>query len=289
MKRPFSLALLGLSIAVTSITAHADGQSSLTPTSEVVQQSDIDWGYLNPLRGDQSPAAGDLWGDRTKDGASGFLVKFNEGFSSPPHIHNITYRGVVIQGEVHNDDKNADEQWLPAGSFWIQPAGESHITAARDEVNMAYIEIDEGPYLVQPESEAFHNDEEPLNVAENNLVWLDANDIRWISLPGSDDAVQGPKTAFLWGNPDAGQMSGRLVKLPADFSVEIASHADEFRAVVIKGDLTHETEGKNDSQHLTTGSYFGSQGEITHDIATSADGETLLYVRTNGDFDIVEQ
>nr|WP_211242461.1 DUF4437 domain-containing protein [Cobetia crustatorum] len=101
MNRPFSfsLALLGLSVAFTIMTTQADDHSTLTLTNEVVQHSDIDWGYLNPLRGDQSPAAGDLWGDRTKDGASGFLVKFNEGFSSPPHIHNITYRGVVIQGD----------------------------------------------------------------------------------------------------------------------------------------------------------------------------------------------
>lgn len=153
---------------------------------------------------------------------------------------------------------------------------------------MAYIEINEGPYLVQPEFEAFHNDEEPLNVAENNMVWLDANDIRWIKPARQRRRQARPEDRLPVGQPGRRQLSCRLVKLPADFSGEITSHADEFRAVVIKGDLSHETEGKDDSQRLATGSYFGSQGEITHDITTGADGETLLYVRNNGAFDIVE-
>lgn len=75
---------------------------------EVVSYDNIDWGALNPARGDESPRAGDLWGDRTGEGATGFLVRFDQGFSSPPHIHNVTYRGVVIRGEVHNDDTKSE-------------------------------------------------------------------------------------------------------------------------------------------------------------------------------------
>ena len=36
---------------------------------------------------------------------------------------------------------------MPAGSFWTQPAGEVHITSARGQETIAYVEIDEGPYL----------------------------------------------------------------------------------------------------------------------------------------------
>ena len=70
---------------------------------KVIAAKDVEWGYLNPARGDKSPGAADLWGERTKDTATGMLVRFNKGFESPPHIHNVTYRGVVIRGEVHND------------------------------------------------------------------------------------------------------------------------------------------------------------------------------------------
>ena len=60
----------------------------------------IEWEHLNSARGDANPRAGKLWGDRTSTGAFGFLIKFEKGFSSPLHIHNVTYRGVVIKGLV---------------------------------------------------------------------------------------------------------------------------------------------------------------------------------------------
>jgi quercetin dioxygenase-like cupin family protein len=181
-----------LVVCANTVAQTPKTDSIKTKNEEVTIQS-IKWGWLNQLRGDKSPAAGQLWGDRTDTLASGFLVKFNKGFSSPPHIHNVTYRGVVIKGLLHNDDENAEKQWLPAGSFWIQPAGEAHITSANAKDNLAYIEIQEGPYLVKPTDEAFDNGERPVNVDKNNLVWLNVNDITWIT---DDSNVQ---TAFLWG------------------------------------------------------------------------------------------
>ncbi|NND00731.1 MAG: DUF4437 domain-containing protein, partial [Gammaproteobacteria bacterium] len=119
-------------------------------SSKVISFSDVKWEPLNPARGDQSPKAGTLWGDRKAAVPTGFLADFADGFSSPPHIHNATYRAVVISGSVHNDDPSATPMWMPAGSFWTQPKGESHITAAKGARNIALVEIDQGPYLVQP-------------------------------------------------------------------------------------------------------------------------------------------
>ena len=53
--------------------------------SKVIPANKVKWGYLNPLRGDQSPVAADLWGDRTADTATGMLVRFKKG-SSPCRI-----------------------------------------------------------------------------------------------------------------------------------------------------------------------------------------------------------
>ncbi|MEM6756041.1 MAG: DUF4437 domain-containing protein, partial [Planctomycetota bacterium] len=81
-------------------------------TVEVIPASEVNWTALNPARGDESPKAATLWGDRGADEATGFLVEFVDGFSSPPHIHNVTYRGVVISGLVHNDDPDAATMWM---------------------------------------------------------------------------------------------------------------------------------------------------------------------------------
>lgn len=274
-----------LILLVFVITAFAEAQTPTTDDiksiNEVVTAVNVEWGgWLNPLRGDKSPAAGKLWGgDRTKNEPAGFLVKFNKGFSSPPHIHNITYRGVVIKGLLHNDDENAEKQWLPAGSYWQQPAGEAHITAADGEDNMAFLDIQEGPYLVQPTSEAFDNGERPINVDESNLVWLNANDIEWVSEKSNVE------TAFLWGGShEKNQLRATLIKLPAGFKGKIKNLSTNFRAVVISGEVTHQFSRKDDENILEPGSYFGAEEKASPIIQT--DVETVIYIRSNGDFKV---
>ena len=251
------------------------------PTSEVVLTSEVKWTPLNPLRGDKSPKAGTLWGDpdRKFPVATGFLVQFADGFSSPPHIHNITYRGVVISGLVHNDDPNAAKMWMPTGSFWTQPAGEVHITAAKGPTNVAYIEIDKGPYLVLPPKEAFDRRERPINVDASNIVWVDP--------PGAPASANGPKVAFLWGKPQDGQLNGTLVKLPAGFTGKIKSHGSTFRAVIIKGQPQYQVPGETDVKTLEPGSYFGSKGESVYQVSSKAGAESIIYVRTEGKYNVI--
>ncbi|WP_405382268.1 DUF4437 domain-containing protein [Maribacter sp. LLG6340-A2] len=273
------LVLVVLTIATTVYTsAQTPTKDSAKSVNEVVTADNVEWGWLNPLRGDKSPAAGKLWGDRTKNEPAGFLVKFKKGFSSPPHIHNITYRGVVIQGLLHNDDEKAEKQWLPAGSYWQQPAGEAHITSADGNENMAFLDIQEGPYLVKPTSEAFDNGERPINVDKTNLVWLNANDIEWVSEKSNVE------TAFLWGSHEENQLRATLLKLPAGFNGSIKNLSTNFRAVVISGGLMLQFSKKDAKNELQPGSYFGAEENATSIIST--DRETVVYIRSNGLFKI---
>ncbi|MBE9043597.1 DUF4437 domain-containing protein [Pleurocapsales cyanobacterium LEGE 10410] len=260
---------------------------STAPKPEVVLMSEVEWSPLNPARGDQSPRAGTLWGDRTDSGASGFLVEFMDGFSSPPHIHNVTYRGVVISGTIHNDDPNAEKMWMPAGSFWTQPAGEAHITAAEGSTNLAYIEIDEGPYLVNPTEEAFDSGEKPINVYESNIIWLNASNITRIDRPQMSADVDGAKVAFLWGNPQSGELNGTLIKLPSEFTGEIRNQGSTFRAVVIKGRSLYQVPSETEEKTLEPGSYFGLEAETVHQVSCQAEEECIIYVRTEGKYDVI--
>ncbi len=245
------------------------------PASEIILATEVKWEQLNPARGDKSPRAGTLWGDRKGTVPTGFLVKFVDGFSSPPHIHNVTYRAVVISGRIHNDDPDADDMWMPTGSFWTQPKGEVHITAAKGATNVAVVEIDKGPYLILPPEEAFDSGEKPINVDASNIVWVDP--------PGVPASVNGPKVAYLWGNVHDGQPNGTFVKLPAGFIGKIHSHGATFRAVVIKGQLQYLG---TDIKTLEPGSYFGSKGESVHQILSKAGEESIIYVRTDGRYDV---
>lgn len=253
------------------------------PTNKVLLSSEIVWEKLNPARGDQSPQAGTLWGDRkAANGASvatGFLAKFVDGFSSPPHIHNVTYRAVVIEGLVHNDDPQAETMWMEPGSFWTQPLGESHITAAKGAQVMALVEIDQGPYLVRPESEAFDSGERPVNIEASNIVWLNNESTNWI------DAQSNAQISFLLENKTDG-MRSLFVKLPERYTGEIETDGTVAHGVVIKGELEYLMPVENGVKILDAGSYFGSTDRTLHSVINNANNETVLYIRTNGNLNI---
>ena len=282
MKRRLQLALISVTFSgCSSLQGESDSTTrrrAAESTSEVVLMSDVEWKPLNPARGDKGPKAGDLWGDRTGPGPSGFLVEFVDGFESPPHIHNVSYRGAVISGLVHNDDPDAAEMWMPTGSFWTQPSGGVHITAAKGNRNLAYIEIEEGPYLVLPVEEEFQSDEMPINVAASNIVWVDP--------PGRPGPVQGPKVAYLWGKVQEGELIGTLVKLPAGSSVTLRSRGAALRAVMIQGRPGYLLpNGANEI--IEPGSSFSSKGESVHRISCSPEEECVIYVRADGQFEVI--
>jgi mannose-6-phosphate isomerase-like protein (cupin superfamily) len=262
--------------AVNSIYAGGRLPKAVEPLNQnvkVVLSSEVAWTHLNPKRGDLAPKAGTLWGDRNGTEPTGFLLKPPSNFESPPHIHNVSYRGVVIEGVIHNDDPNAAEMWMPPGSFWTQPKGEVHITAAEGQTSLAYIEIEKGPYLVLPEAAHFDSGERPVNVDEQNLVWLSASDIKWVDEDGA-------KVAFLWGETDA--LNGTFIKLPAGFNGTIDGQGSTFRAVVIKGKLTHQAAA---GKSLEAGAAFEATSAAVHQV--SAETETTIYVRTDGKYNVV--
>ncbi len=270
--------LITLSLASVVTAACFSTQVAAEPTNEVILASEVKWEKLNPARGDKSPKAGTLWGDRKGTVPTGFLVKFVDGFSSPPHIHNITYRAVVISGTIHNDDPDAADMWMPAGSFWMQPKGEVHITAARGATNVALVEIDKGPYLVLPIEEAFDSGERPVNLDASNIVWVDPH--------GMQASANGPKVAYLWGNLQDAKSNGTFVKLPAGFTGKIHSHGSTFRAVVIKGQPQYQVS-ETDIMTLDPGSYFSSKGKSLHQVSSKAGVESIIYVRTDGKYDVI--
>ena len=282
MRTLLSLVLASIVAAACSslqvVSDTSDPKPAAESTSRVILTSEVKWEQLNPARGDKSPMAGTLWGDRTGPGPSGFLLKPVDGFKSPPHIHNIAYRGVVINGTIHNDDPNAQEMYMPVGSFWTQPAGGVHITAAKGSNTLAYIEVEDA-FGVLPAEEAFHSEDKPINVDESNIVWIDQ--------PGMPASANGPKVAFLWGNPQDDQLNGTLVKLPAGFTGMMRSHGSTFHAVVIQGRPEHRVQGETDVKTIEPGSYFSSKGKSVHQVSCEAGKECIIYVRMEGKFDVI--
>lgn len=261
----------------TEVTTNPVIDSITNPTNRVILSSEINWQKLNPARGDQSPQAGTIWGDRNGTEATGFLAKFADGFSSPPHIHNVTYRAVVIEGLIHNDDPDAESMWMKPGSFWTQPQGESHITASKGE-SIALVEIDHGPYLVKPIDEAFDNGERPINIDVSNVVWQNMETSNLI------DKTSNVEVSFLWQSEKA---NGYFVKFPKGYNAKIVSDGSVFHSVVIQGELQYILPQNGDKKTLDQGSYFGATAKAVHTLSTISDNEVILYIRTNGNFQIL--
>lgn len=293
MKRTKATSLIAAVALFCSSLAASDSDEKKEKV-EIVLASEINWEALNPARGDRSPQAGTLWGDRNAAIApqkssetdcpfcssslvpTGFLAKFADGFSSPPHIHNVTYRAVVISGLVHNDDPGAADMWMPSGSFWTQPKGEVHITSAKGETTVALVEIDTGPYLVMPPEDAFDSGERPVNIHISNVVWLSPS-----KLPITKD---GPKVSYLWGNPEDGSDYGTFIKLPKGCEVYVHSVGSTFRLVTIEG---HPEYLGEETVTLSPGSYLSSSGDAMHQVKSSKEKESLFYVRSNGSYRII--
>lgn len=262
------LVLLTVGCAKPGSTAHP---AHATGAVTSVVAADLSWDQLNPARGDQSPRAAALWGDRKGAGPSGFLVGFADGFSSPPHIHNVSYRGVVIHGLVHNDDPDAQPMWMPTGSYWTQPQRAAHITAASGADTVAYIEIDDGPYLVRPIDEAAPGPEHPLNAHATNLVWLHGEGPM-------------PPTAYLWGDHRTDAPRGLLLQVQAGASAQLHTPDGTFRAVVVAGQAEYAVRGRTGTSTLGPGSAFGAtQGAAR--LACESTHACTVYVRAEGRFD----
>lgn len=264
--------------SVIAIGAFSAGCESATAT-EVIKRSNVDFIPLNPLRGDLSPKSGKLWGDIRQSSASGMLVTFLDGFQSPPHIHNITYRAVVIDGFVHNDDPAAAKMWMGAGSFWTQPAGETHITAAKGKNTTIFLEILSGPYLVKPADEAFDTGERPVNMDARNVVWVGAADTTWIT-------GEGPQLAHLWGKIAGDEKNGTFLKLPSGFSGTLSTTAPLMRVVTIEGVTDVQAAGEAETHRLEPGSFIGTSGEASYPLTCASVGACMLYVHTQGRYQV---
>ena len=70
-------------LASAATLANADNHNAGSLV-KVMSADEVQWGYLNPLRGVLSPGAADLWGDRTTDSATGMLVQSNQRSANTP-------------------------------------------------------------------------------------------------------------------------------------------------------------------------------------------------------------
>ncbi|SMP80058.1 protein of unknown function, partial [Neorhodopirellula lusitana] len=119
-----------------------------------------------------------------------------------------------------------------------------------------------------------------------NIVWLGPSSTTWIQSAATKAPAKQPQIAFLWGDPQSDQAGGTLIKLPEGFDGKILSHSP-LRAVVIEGLAKFQTNETTEGKLMTPGSFFSSHGEDTHRVSTDGELPCIIYVRSEGKFDVI--
>ena len=122
MNRFHRLSIAALLLTAGSAAFAQSGRSVSVPVTEIRYfGAGVTDGKTGELR------AGPAQGDLTK-GAHGTFIRMPAGFVSPAHLHTGDYWGVVVSGVGANGLPGSADIALPAGSYWFQRGGETHVT-----------------------------------------------------------------------------------------------------------------------------------------------------------------
>ena len=109
-------ALIATAAFINTSTAHSTEQSKLTKNVD-----SLEW-----VKGAEGLYFALSWGDWTKKGDYGMIVKIEAGVELPRHSHTYDYHGMTIQGNWVHSYKKGDERLLPSGSYAFQAGKEDH-------------------------------------------------------------------------------------------------------------------------------------------------------------------
>lgn len=107
------------------------GISTLGLAADAGKSADTIW-PADAIKWEPGPMAGvhvaKLWGDWTKGGPYGVLVKFDAGLMNPLHKHTHTLKIVVISGTFVHQPAGGTETRLGPGSYLVQAGGRNHVS-----------------------------------------------------------------------------------------------------------------------------------------------------------------
>lgn len=117
-KRSFSatIALMLTALFINTAAAH-----STAPSVDTKHIDQLEW-----IKGADGLYFALSWGDWTKPGDYGMIVKIEAGVVLPRHSHTHDYHGMTIQGNWVHSYKKGDERLLPPGSYAFQEGKEDH-------------------------------------------------------------------------------------------------------------------------------------------------------------------
>jgi len=125
--------------------------------------------------------------------------------------------------------------------------------------------------------------DEPAPPAEETTKHVSIDDVQWEALdPEAGD--KGPMAGQLWGDKAEGA-SWFLVKAPAKFPGAPHVHTNDYRGVVISGEIHNDKAKVKKKTYMKAGSFWSEPGGRAH--ITSCKTECMALVSFDGAFDFL--
>jgi len=245
--------------AATEVEAEA-------PSSSNLQLADIPFAAFDPEKPEGIhvyPISGD-----PRAGAFNAIVRMPAGFATPLHTHEAAFSGVTLtEGLVHSATTE-DDQPLPKGSFWHQPAGEAHIDACKSEDPCLMLAFFEGAVDMTPA-------EAP--AAEPTMTVTRADAIEWTEVKG------GVQMAVIHGNPKEGAFHA-LFDFPAGMATNVHTHSAAFTGALISG-THHRGPSAEQLVTLTDGAVWNEVAGTPHMEQCGTESNCVVAAAMDGALD----
>lgn len=114
-----AVTILLLAVGVTAATKGKSGAKDV-----IMPPDSIKW-EAGPIPGTH---VAKLWGDWTKGGPYGVLVKFEAGTMNPLHKHTQSLKIVVLSGTFIHQPEGGTETRIGPGGYLLQAGGKYHVS-----------------------------------------------------------------------------------------------------------------------------------------------------------------
>lgn len=111
-------------LMLTMSAVAAESKRKAVPKDVVWTADAIKW-EDGPVKGTR---VAKLWGDWTKGGPYGVLIKFDAGLMHPLHKHTQSLKAVVLSGTFVYHPDGGVETKLGPGSYLVQAGGKNHVS-----------------------------------------------------------------------------------------------------------------------------------------------------------------
>jgi anti-sigma factor ChrR (cupin superfamily) len=118
----------GLCVVSASLGAAGGVFAAKSQAIVITPDSDVKFQSFDPTdKEGKGPQISVVFGDLSKKGPIGYLLKVPAGSASPAHTHTSDDYAVVIKGAMSNFAPGTEDKALGPGATWFQPASVAHV------------------------------------------------------------------------------------------------------------------------------------------------------------------